>query len=77
MDLGGTYLVGGASYNPQILSGQSWTQIAGSLASASNPIAQGVDGTANALTAALCQETGQQPSSVCSAPGVTALKGKV
>jgi Domain of unknown function (DUF929) len=77
VDLGGTFLVGGASYSPQILAGQSWTQIAGSLATASNPIAQGVDGTANALTAALCTETGQQPTAVCSAPGVVALRGKV
>lgn len=75
VDLGGKYLVNGASYSPQVLAGQSWTQIASALSDPSNPIAKGVDGSANVLTAALCNLTGQQPSNVCSSKAVTEAKG--
>jgi hypothetical protein len=77
VDLGGSYLVAGASYDPQSLAGQSWDQIAGSLATASSPVAQGVDGTANALTAAMCSLTHQQPAAVCTSTGVTTAQGKL
>jgi Domain of unknown function (DUF929) len=77
VDLGGSYLVAGASYDPQVLAGQTWDQIAGSLATASSPVAQGVDGTANVLTAAICVMTHQQPASVCTSAAVTSVQGKV
>lgn len=75
VDLGGKYLVNGASYSPQVLGGQSWTQIASALSDPSSPIAKGVNGSANALTAALCNLTGQQPSNVCSSKAVTEAEG--
>lgn len=75
LDLGGRYVVSGASYNPQTLAGQDWTQIADALANPSSADAQAVDGSANALTAALCTLTGNQPAAVCSSIAVTAAKG--
>jgi hypothetical protein len=65
IDFGNKYLILGASYNPQVLSGLSWSQIATDLSNASSPVAKAVDGTANYLTAAICKMTGNQPASAC------------
>jgi hypothetical protein len=65
VDFGNKYLILGASYNPQVLSGLSWSQIATDLSNASSPVAKAVDGTANYLTAAICKMTGNQPASAC------------
>jgi hypothetical protein len=40
-------------------------------------VAKAIDGTANVITAAICDITGNQPSSVCTAPGVTAANAKL
>jgi hypothetical protein len=65
VDFGNRYLILGASYNPQVLSGLSWSQIATDLSSPSSPVAKAVDGTANYITAAICKMTGNQPASAC------------
>ncbi|MBS2964000.1 DUF929 family protein [Actinocrinis puniceicyclus] len=75
LDLGGKFMISGASYSPQTLAGKSWSQIASALSDPSSAEAQGIDGSANALTAALCTLTRQQPANVCSAKGVTEAKG--
>lgn len=75
LDLGGRYLVSGASYNPQTLAGQDWNQIAAALTNPSSPDAQAIDGSANALTAGLCTLTGNQPAAVCNSTAVTTAKG--
>jgi Domain of unknown function (DUF929) len=77
VDFGNRYIVSGASYSPQVLQGQSMSAIAGSLADPSNPIAQNIDGTANILTASICQLTNNQPGQVCNTPTITAAKGKL
>jgi hypothetical protein len=77
VDFGNRYIVSGASYSPQVLQGQSMSAIAGSLVDPSNQIAQNVDGTANMLTAAICQLTNNQPAQVCSTPTITAAKAKL
>ncbi|HWC37447.1 MAG TPA: DUF929 family protein [Acidimicrobiales bacterium] len=77
VDFGNRYIVSGASYSPQVLQGQSMAAIAGSLVDPSNQIAQNVDGTANILTAAICQLTNNQPGQVCNTPAITAAKGKL
>jgi hypothetical protein len=66
----------GASYNPAVLSGLSWTQIADDLSTPSGPVAQGVLGTANYATAAICALTGDQPATACT-PAVRALQAKI
>jgi hypothetical protein len=77
VDIGGKYMISGASYDPQVLHGMTHQQVASALSDPSSPVAQGVDGAANAITAAICASTGNQPGNVCSAPGVTAAKAKL
>jgi hypothetical protein len=77
LDLGGRYVISGASYSPQVLHGKSYQQIADALADPSSPIARAVDGTANLITAAICASADQRPASVCSSTGVTAAAVKL
>ncbi len=72
-DIGNKYVIVGASYSPQLLQGLSRSQIAAQLDDPSSPVAQAVDGTANYITAAICTVTGDQPTSVCNTPAITAL----
>ncbi len=67
VDFGNKYVIAGASYNAGVLSGLSWATVAADLSNPSSPVAQAVDGTANYITAALCQLTGNQPASACTA----------
>jgi hypothetical protein len=61
-------------YNPAVLAGKSWSQIAAALKDPSSPIAQSVLGAANYVTAAICKMTSNQPASVCTSPAVTAVQ---
>ena len=72
IDFGGSFVSSGASFDPQLLAGMSHRQIAAALSDPTSPVAKAIDGSANVLTAALCEVTGQQPSAVCTAPGVAA-----
>lgn len=72
IDLGGSYVSSGASFDPQLLAGKSHRQVAATLADPTSPVAQAVDGAANVLTVALCEITDQLPAEVCTAPGVRA-----
>jgi hypothetical protein len=78
VDVANKVFVIGPSYDPQYLAGLSQPEIAAKLTNPSDPVTQRIVGTANYLTAAICAATGDQPTSVCSAPGVhkaaTALK---
>jgi len=65
VDFGNQYLIIGSSYSPQVLSGLTWSQIASDLTNSSSPVAQGINGTANYMTAALCKLTSNQPSTAC------------
>lgn len=70
IDLGGRYLVSGASFDPAVLKGKSHAQIAAALSDPNSAIAKAIDGTANVITAAVCELTGGQPGPVCDAAGV-------
>ncbi|HEY3716215.1 MAG TPA: DUF929 family protein [Jatrophihabitantaceae bacterium] len=72
IDIGGKYLISGASYDPATLEGKTQAQIAAALSDSSSPIAKAVDGSANVITAALCTLTGNKPAAVCTSPGVAA-----
>lgn len=74
VDIGGKYVVTGASYDPGVLHGKTHAQIAAALSDPSSPIAKAVGGTANVLTAAICSSTGNKPGNVCTSSGVTAAK---
>ncbi len=69
IDIGNRYKLG-VIYDPGVLKGLTWSQIAADMHQASSPVAQGINGTANVITAAICKTTGGKPGSVCSAPGV-------
>jgi len=73
----GNRVLAGVSYNPQVLQGLTWSQIAADLHTPSSPVAQGATGSANFFTAAICSVTNNQPASVCNAPPVTALRGHI
>lgn len=77
LDLGGKYLIHGAQYNPQVLQNKTWAEVAAALSDKSTAIAQGADGAANILTAAICKVTNNQPSSVCGSATITSLQGKL
>ena len=65
LDFGNKYVSIGAGYNPQVLSGLSWSTIAADLSNPNSSVAKAVDGTANYITAAICSMTGNQPASAC------------
>jgi thiol-disulfide isomerase/thioredoxin len=73
LDIGNKYVVVGASFSPQVLAGLSQAQIAQQLGDPSSPVAQAIDGAANEITAAICQVTGQQPTSVASSPVIASI----
>ncbi len=77
LDIANKYVVTGASFTPQVLQGLTRGQIAAQLADPSSTVAQAIDGTANDITAALCNVTGNQPSSVCSSPAIAAIAKKL
>ena len=74
VDLGNKFILSGAQYNPQVLQGKTWAQVAAALKDPSNPIAQGADGAANTFTAAICKLTNNQPATACT-PTVQAIEG--
>ncbi len=76
VDFGNKYLISGASYNAGVLSKLSWATIAADLSNPNSAVAKGVDGTANYITAAICQLTGNQPASACTAT-VKSLESKI
>jgi hypothetical protein len=79
LDLGNSYVAHGVptGYDPQILQGMTWQQIAQSLSDAQGPQAQAIIGNANWLTAGICKLTGNQPGSVCGAAPIATLEGQL
>jgi Domain of unknown function (DUF929) len=77
IDFGNKYMISSPSYDPVVLAGLTWAQVAQQMRDPSSPVAKGVLGAANYITAAICKITNNQPASVCSAPAVTALAGKL
>jgi Domain of unknown function (DUF929) len=77
VDFGSKYVITGASYDPGLLAGLSWGQIAGDLADPTNPVGRAIDATANRITAAICAMTGNKPGDVCTSTGVTSASGSI
>jgi Domain of unknown function (DUF929) len=59
-----------AMYDPGILAGLTWPEIAAKLTNPKDPVTQAIVGSANYITAGICAVNGGQPSAVCSAAGV-------
>jgi Protein kinase domain/Domain of unknown function (DUF929) len=77
IDVGNRYVITNAMYDPAVLAHMTWAQVAAALHDPSSPVAQGVDGAANMITAAICVMTGDQPSAVCSSSTISGLKGRL
>jgi thiol-disulfide isomerase/thioredoxin len=77
IDFGNKFVIDGASFSPQVLAGATWSQAAAALKNPASPIAKGVDGAANLITAAICKITNNKPASVCGSAGVTAASGAI
>ena len=72
IDIGGTRVSSGATFSPEVLAGKTHEEIAAALKDPKSPIAQAIDGSANLITAAICESTGDKPAEVCTSAGVTA-----
>jgi hypothetical protein len=77
VDIGNQYLVVGAQYLPSSLASLTWAQVAAEIRDPSTPVAKGVDGTANAITAAICKITNNAPAAVCNSPAAQAGAGSL
>jgi hypothetical protein len=76
IDYGNKYMSVGASYDPGVLKGLTWSQIATDLHTPSSPVALAALGAANYATAAICGITNDQPATACT-PAVKALQAKI
>jgi hypothetical protein len=72
LDVGGRYVAAGTFVDPKLLAGKSREQIAAALSKPGSTIAKAVDGSANVITAAICDVTKGEPVKVCTARGVGA-----
>jgi hypothetical protein len=72
LDFSNQYILSGTPFNPQILQGENWQEIANAIQQPNNATARAILGTANALTAGICAIDGQQPANVCTTSGVRA-----
>jgi thiol-disulfide isomerase/thioredoxin len=75
ISFGNKYVLKAPIYDPAVLKGLTWSQIAADMHNPSSPVAQGVLGGANYMTAAICKMTNNQPASVCTSPSITAVAG--
>lgn len=59
-------LNGGSQYQPSVLSGLNWTQIASQLNNPDTAVAKAVDGAASYMITAICKVDGENPAALCS-----------
>jgi Domain of unknown function (DUF929) len=77
IDFGNKYIIKLPTYDPGVLAGMTWAQVAAALHNPSSAAAQGADGTANLITAAICKMTGGKPGNVCTSAGVVKASGSL
>lgn len=73
IDFGNKLVIVNPIYSPAVLAKMTWAQVASALHDPSSAVAQGADGAANYITAAICHMTNNQPSAVCSAAPVSSI----
>lgn len=73
IDFGNQAVITAPLYDPAILKGMTWAQVAAALHDPTSPAAQAIDGTANYMTAAICHMTADRPASACSSSSLRAL----
>ncbi len=77
MYFGGKVIITGPLYDPGVLKGLTWSQIAGQLKDPGSKVAQNVNGAANYVTASICKMTSNSPASVCKAAPIPAIESKL
>lgn len=77
IDYGNRFVSVSSAYSPQLLSGQSWQDIANVLSDPSNVETQSIVGNANYMTAAICTLTNNQPASVCTAAPIPTIEQQI
>ncbi|MBO0715226.1 MAG: DUF929 family protein [Acidimicrobiales bacterium] len=70
-------VITGPGFSPAVLQGLSWATIAGDLYNSKSPVSQAVLGSANYITAAVCQITHGQPGNVCNASFIASAQAKI
>jgi Domain of unknown function (DUF929) len=76
IDFGNRYMSVGASYDPGVLQGLTWSQIAADLHDPTTAVAKAALGAANYITAAICKLTGNKPATACTT-AVQALQSRI
>jgi Domain of unknown function (DUF929) len=77
IDFGGKAVLTGPPYDPGVLKGLTWAQVASQLSNPNSTVAKNVLGAANYFTAAICKMTNNSPSKVCSAGTIPSLESKL
>jgi hypothetical protein len=77
IDFGNKMAITGPLYDPKVLAGLNWAQIASKLKNPNDPVARAVDGAANYVTASICKMTGDKPGSVCTAAPIKTIEAKL
>ena len=75
--MAGEYALSGASFSPSLLAGMDVSEVAAAIENSDSAQAQAIAGSANVLTAALCDLTGGQPGEVCQSPGVVEASSRL
>ena len=70
LDIGNSLIATQHAFDPAILKGLTWQQIASKLSNPKDPVARAIVGAANYLIAGLCTITNGQPAPVCGLPVV-------
>jgi Domain of unknown function (DUF929) len=68
--IGNRYAWAGSQYDPAVLEGKDFDQIANQLANPDTDVSQAIGGAANYITAMVCQLTDGQPADVCSSEAI-------
>jgi hypothetical protein len=66
-----------SGYDPSVLTGLSWAQIAAKLSNPHDPVTQDMIGNANYLTAAICKVTNNTPGTQCASQTIQQIEGKL
>jgi hypothetical protein len=77
IDFGNKVVIKGPLFNPAVLHGLTWSQIAGQLKDPTSPVAMNINGAANYITASICKMTGNKPAAVCTAGPIPAIEAKL
>jgi thiol-disulfide isomerase/thioredoxin len=74
IDFGNKAVIKYPLYDPAVLKGLTWAQVATAMHDPSSPVAKAINGAANYMTAGICKMTGNSPGAVCSSKSITSLE---